>query len=173
MLEDERIGGGQVVGDDDGAGLQRALGFLLGLEKVAQDALQHVQHVDLLVAQVGVCHALEGAREFLALYGQRPFGIAAPAADGLDGGIDDHRIGQDQQVGVEEAGGLRRGVGRDVIADGAQLAADAGHRLAEAIDLGFDLPVFDEVLRDLRHVLLQHMGRAQGDAVGDAGTVQG
>ena len=37
----------------------------------------------------------------------------------------------------------------------------------------FDLPDLDEVLRDLRHELLQHMGRAQDDAVGDAGAVQG
>ena len=125
-----------------------------GHQQVAQDALDHLVNVDALVAQVGVVHLFEDFTQTLALGLERPLGVAFFLPHRRRGCRHQHLVVENQQVGVEETRGLGRGIGRDMVADGAQLTARGLDRAVQALDLGFDLVARDRVLRNFRQVAL-------------------
>jgi len=172
VLEYDRVRGGEVGGDHD---LTRGHFLVLvetGHQQIAQDAFDHLVDVHALVAQVGVVHFLEDLAQALALDPQRPLGVAPLALDGVGRRWHEHLVVENEQVRVEEARGLGRCVGRNVVADGAQLPARGHDRLVQALDLGVGLVARNRVFRDFRQVALEHIGAADGDAVAYAGAVE-
>ncbi len=143
------------------------------LQQVALDAVDDLIDVGLLVAQVVVVHLLEDRTQDLALGLERPFGVVLLVADGLDRRLGNHLVVEHQQVRVQEARGLRRRVGGNVLADGYQLPARSLDGALETRHFFLDILARDDVFGDFRQFALQHEGLADGDPVTDAGAVQG
>ena len=173
LLEEDHVRRREVVRDDDDVLLVlRRLGQVPGAEHPLQHALDHLLHVGLALAQVGVLDLLEPVDEDLHLVHQRPLGVPAARADQLARRDREHRVVEDHQVQVEKGAHLGRRVGghRRVQAD--QLAADLLDRGVEAHDLGVDVLARDLVVRDLEPRARDEVGVADRDAARHAGAVQ-
>ncbi len=104
-------------------------------------ALDHLHHVGLALAQVGVLDLAELLDQVLHLLHQRPFGVAAALGDELARGVDQHRVGQHHQLQVDEGADLavRLAGGGDRLQPD-QLALHAGDGLVQTGALFFQVP---------------------------------
>ena len=175
VLHDHGVGRGQIVGDDDVSG-EPAVGDLVAQGPLvledALDAVDHVVHVVLAGAEVGVVHLLEYRDQGVALQPQGPFGVATALADEARRLLAQRRVFQHQDVGIDEGRDVGGRAPRDVPADGAQLLARQHRGLVEAPHLVFHELPRDAVLADLELVPNQDMRLTDGDPPGDSGPVE-
>jgi hypothetical protein len=101
MAQQQGIGGGDVVGDDDAA-RDLALRFLAGLvsggEK-AQDVVDDLVDIVAPAAQVGVVHLVEDPRQVVAVLAQGPLGGKELVTDQVPRRLDQGRVLKDQEMG--------------------------------------------------------------------------
>ena len=110
VAQQDSVGGGQVLGDDDAAFHV----FVGGMLELAPDQNllhmdYHMVHVVLAGAQVLVVHGLEHLHQGVAANLQGPLRPAELVADQVQGRLGDGGVLQHQQVGVDEGGYVLRG----------------------------------------------------------------
>ena len=101
----------ELVGDED----QRPLEVLEEVERIPAGAQVHAQAADdvadvsLALAQVRVVRLVEERGDLLERALQRRVGVQALGADDVGRALDQHRVVEHQQLGVEEVGVLGAG----------------------------------------------------------------
>ena len=169
------IGRAQLLGDD-----HRALGEVgESLERYcherAQQAAADVADVLHPGREVFVLHLGEGLGDLGQLLGHRGLGVDGVVGDALVDAAHEARIGQHQGVRVEQVAELLGGAagqGQGLASQLFDLFAGARHGVDEAFALGLDGARRDGVLGHLEGAWLDDVGRADGDAGGDADAIE-
>ena len=174
ILELDDVGRREVVRDEDR--------LLLGVGRPhrARLAHQHFQHafhdlhdIGLALAQVRIFDRVELLDQHGGLLRQRPFGIAALLGDDSLRRFRERRIGEDHPVDVEKRAELGRRVLRGHFrAQALEFLLHEAHRLRQACDLGRDLIGGDGVVRGLERRVRDELRPPDGDAAGDADSVE-
>jgi hypothetical protein len=187
LLELQHVGGRQVVRDQHQrhvhAVVQQQILLRLAARRrrrrdrrrralhVAQDALGDLFEVRLAAAQVVVLHLVELAAQHLQLRGQRPFGVVEAVGDPVLDAGDQLLVLQQHQVHVQQRREfVRRFLGahlRDGVLQAVELVDHRVAALADALDLGGDLPGLDEVVRHVHAAGGHQHGPPDGDAARD------
>ena len=81
-------------------------------EQDLDQAFDHLHHVGLTFAQIGVFDLAELFDEVLHLLHQSPLGVAAPGLDQIASGVDQQGVGQHHQLQVDEGTHLAMGLAR-------------------------------------------------------------
>ena len=114
-----------------------------------QDAVGHLLQVGLALAQVGVLHLVELARDLLQLRHQRPFGVVQALGHPVAHARRQHLVLQQHQVHFQQGGQLARRILGQVADQALQLVDHGRAGLAGAVQLRLDLVRVDEVVPHL------------------------
>ena len=133
--------GSQVVGDEDVLviGLLDHILLAFGCE-VAQDALADILDIGSPVAQEGIRNAAHGLELVLHHRVEAVLGILPPLLDRLGNAIQDNRVLEDEEVGLEDAALFVSGERLHVRAEAVELLVGAAQGGVEALDLAGHRP---------------------------------
>ena len=135
------------------------------------DALNHLFQIGLALAQIGVFHFIELARQPLELVGKRPAGVVQALGNPVAHAVENAFVLQQHHMHVEQGGQL---AGR-VFGQGGKHELHFLHhgiaRLQHAVDFGFYRIRLDEVMLYRRAAGGQHFRPAHGHAAPYANAV--
>ena len=141
----------------------------------AQDAFDHLLQIGLALAQVGVFHFVELARDHLQLGGQRPFGVVVALDDPVLHAAGELLVLQQHEVHIEQGGEFGVGVRRPQLVQALLHLHDLRRhlvaRMAQALDLAVDLLGLDEVVGHIDPARRHDHRPPDGNAPGDGETV--
>ncbi len=175
----QHIGRSDVVRDDDHAGVRIAAGGHRrgGQHRRAGQHLQypfdHLLDIGLALAQVFVLDLTELAHQLFELRCECPLCVVAALVDQCLGHLCQQRIVQDHPMHIEEGPHLLGRIGGQFALELDQLGAHRGTGGAQALHLGIEPVLVDEVMRNVQRRTRQHMGSPDGDAARDRDAVQG
>ena len=168
--EEDHVGGGQLVGDDDGVRIDpRKDG---APAEVANDAVLKVEQVAGPLAQVFAFAGFEHLPVLLDHGVQCVVGVAPLVPNLIDDGIEDGGVAQHEGLRVKDAGAFLAHLFTRHRSDLAQLVLGLLDGPLEPLDLPLDVLIANSVPLDLEISAGVEVGRTDGDAGRNADAAQ-
>ena len=153
-------------------GFARPADFSGATHQFLDDAFNHLHHIGLALTQIRVVKGIKLFDQRVHLLHQRPLGIAATFTDQGLGYIDQFRVLQNQGMHVDKRPHLGRRL-HHLASQLIQFDAHPIHGLLKTRDLFFQLSRRQRQMRDFQRRVRQQLGMTNGNATGNAKTVQG
>ena len=173
LLEQDHVGGRELARDEDGGVLARGLhgDAPLGAGERFKDALGHLPHVFLALAQVRIVDLVELRGELVELHAERPLRVAVALADELARRLRECGVVEQHDVHLHEGRELRSRPVAHAVGELLHLVAHFLHRAVVAALLARHVGGGDLVVVDLGGHAEEEVGMADGDAARHADAV--